>query len=257
MREKYIAVIIVSTMFLLSTKAVAQENAGNEAPFFGVSLGVKGGAGGNYLTEPDDVPLGAIVYEEGAGGWGAGGGLYTELRALWGYLGLEIDLLFDHSRNWSSNTINNVVEINWISMSNALRIPLLLKGNIEMESVRFYLGIGPEFVIGLDAGTDIEVTEGSEYVGQDDINDLKQLFKAKTQTDTYLCVDLGLAVKVWELAITVDLRYGYNLTQPSKYEDRVNIENVGGNSYAFTTISSNTMDGRILLGLAYEFGFDY
>ncbi len=229
----------------------------NISEFFGVSAGAKGAFGGNYLNEPDEgIPGAELPYESGAGGWGGGGGLYTEFRVLWGFLGLEFDLLFDHAKNWCGIDYNSIVDTEWIYTATSLRMPLLLKGNLEMKAARVGLGIGPEFVIGLKTGTDIQITDGETYTNPADVDLWRSRFHSKKQTDTHLCVNLGIAIKVWKLAITIDLRYSYNLTQPDDYLDRV--EYTGpDNATDITTLASHTMDGRFLLGIAYEFWFDY
>jgi len=242
-------------VLLLSLPASAGEK---EADFFGLSLGLKGSAGGNYLTAPDHVPDSAAmftIYKSGAGGWGAGGGLYTEFRVLWGYLGLEVDLLYDYSRNWAGVDFSQVVGTDWVYESHALRVPLLLKGSMDLDYLRVSLGLGPEFVIGVDAGTAIELSSGGEYVKDSDLDEARRAFRASKQIDTFLCADLGLAFRVWEmLSLTVDLRYAYNLTQPADYNDRVTYES-SADGLAITTIASNTMDGRVLVGAAWEMAF--
>jgi hypothetical protein len=237
---------------LVATKSFGQETpSSGKGDFFGVSLGAKGAIGGNYLNKPNETLTdGSLPYEDGAGGWGGGGGLYTEFRILWGYLGLEFDLLFDHSKNWCDIDFNTL-ETSWIYSFTSLRMPILLKGNLLTDTTRVSFGIGPEFAVGLSTDTDIEF--GQTFGAADQ---WRQNFTARKQNDTFLCFDLGLALKVWELAITIDLRYSYNLSQPDKYEDRTEVV---GNDETFTvdTIASNTMDGRILLGIAYELSFDY
>ncbi len=254
------ATLLLVMLFLITAGAGAGENAanpqegGNDTPFFGVSLGVKGAFGGNFVTNPDNAPIGAIIYDDGAGGIGGGGGLYTEFRILKGHLGLEFDLIFEKNKNWSSITFSNVVETDWIFTFNAVRMPLLLEGSVESESVRGSLGIGPEFVVGTGASTDIQVTEGSQYVDENELQASRNRFTASKQTDTYICFGLGLAIKVWKLAVTIDMRYAYNLTQPSEYDDRVKYSG-STTDPDVETIASNSMDLRILLGVAYELGF--
>ncbi|MCP4678055.1 MAG: hypothetical protein GY854_21590 [Deltaproteobacteria bacterium] len=143
---KNLIALIVGAMLLWCTPLTAAESAGPSADFskfFGVSLGAKGAFGGNYLTEPDEPwsQDDSLAFESGAGGIGGGGGLYTEFRVLWGYLGLEIDLLFDHSKNWCSIEYSNAVDTDWIYSFTAMRIPLLIKGNIEMKKSRVSLGV--------------------------------------------------------------------------------------------------------------------
>ncbi len=257
---KFLSSLLLTTALFSGACPAFAELAGpnsNISEFFGVSAGAKGAFGGNYLNEPDEgIPGIEAPFESGAGGWGGGGGLYTEFRVLWGFLGLEFDLLFDHAKNWCGIEFNNIVDTEWIYTATSFRMPLLLKGNLEMKTARIGLGIGPEFVVGLKAATDIQVTDGEAYTNPADVELWRSRFRAKKQTDTHLCVNLGLAIKVWKLAITIDLRYSYNLTQPDDYLDRVEITGPQGAEES-TVLANHTMDGRFLLGVAYEFGFDY
>jgi hypothetical protein len=254
----------VAALLLAPTLAAAQGpdtlEAGEpgEAPFFGWSAGIKGSIGGNYLTSPDDVPpgLGDAPLADGAGGFGGGGGIAGEFRALWGHLGLEVDLLFDRSKNWASITYGEVVETDWIFRATSLRIPILIEGHLDGPLVRASLGLGPELVVGLNADTDVEVTSGSQYVSASDLADIRSRFTARTTTDTYLAVALGFAIKVWVLNITIDLRYAYNLTQPDAYLDRAEIA-ADSTGWTIDTLASATMDGRLMLGVSYDGAFDF
>ncbi len=254
---KTIQLAIAAALFVVTLTGVsnAQETASKEIPFFGVSLGLKGAVGGNLLTQADATPSWAIIYEDGAGGIGGGGGIYTEFRILKGHLGLEFDILFESNKNWGSIEFNNTVDTDWIYRFKTVRLPLLLEGSLEGDKTRVSLGVGPEFVVGTGATTDIEVTGGGQYLEPGTLDAQRRNFGAKKQTDTFLCVGLGLAIKVWKLAITLDLRYAYNLTQPDKYLDRMTIEDLGNDQYSVRTVASSTMDMRLMLGIAYELSF--
>ena len=233
---------------------LAPPPAPSSKPFFGLSAGAKGGVGGNYLSPPDDAPAWALVYDDGAGGVGGGGGLYAEFRILWGHLGLELDVLFEANKNWSNIEFNNVVKTDWITRFSTVRIPLLLEGSVENDLVRGSLGIGPEFVVDTRASTDIEVTEGAQYVDDATMDAARANFRAVEQTDTFLCLGVGIAFKVWRLAISLDIRYAYNVGQPKEYLDRMSFAGTGADTIT-TAIASSTMDLRLLLGIAYEAKF--
>jgi hypothetical protein len=247
----FLAVAVIATM---SVRVRAEDAAPAEDPFFGLSVGLKGSFGGNYLTDPESAPNWALVYEDGAGGIGGGGGLYAELRVLEGHLGLEFDILFESNKNWTSIEFSNIVDTDWITRFRTMRLPLLLEGSLEGETTRVSLGVGPEFVVGLDASTDIEVTDGAQYVEAGVMDAQRANFVARKQTDTFLCVGLGLAFKVWKLAISLDLRYAYNLTQTKDYMERMNYS---ADYQVVDVVASSSMDMRLLLGIAYELGFDY
>jgi hypothetical protein len=228
-----------------------------ERPFFGVSLGGKGTVGGNLWTQPDNSPSYALMFDGTAGGWGGGGGLYTELRALWGYLGLEVDVLVERNSSWHNVTWNNVLGVDWVLKWTSLRVPILVKGIIPTSPVRVSFGMGPEIVAGLGAETDLVVTKGEDLVPAADIDRLREAFITEAQTDTYFTLDLGFAAEVWQLAVTFDIRAGFNLTQPSAHDDRITYTVNGAELQSLEVIASNSMDFRALLGVAWETGFGF
>jgi len=253
-----IATTLVLASLLGSTAVAAQDAAPATAadPFLELSLGAKGGGGGNLWTDPPNEPPYALMFDDDTGGWGAGGGLYTELRILWGYLGLEIDLLFETNTIWHEITWNQVLETKWNLSWTSMRLPILLEGNLDSDLVRVSLGLGPEFVVGLGAETDLEVTDGEQYISAADLANLRSAFTTEKQTDTYFTLGLGIAVKVWQLAISLDLRAGFNLTQPEDHDDRITYSFAGEELTGLDVISSSSMDFRALLGVAWEHGFD-
>jgi hypothetical protein len=244
------ACALVAALSLSPLAAGAQETG--KEPFFGLSLGVKGGGGGNYVTKPDSVPAtyDSAPFADGGGGWGAGGGLYTELRVFGHYLGLEIDLLFDHTKNWCNIEYNDVVKMDYIYSFTAVRVPFLIKGSLESGMTRFSLGLGPEISAGFGVARDVEITKGAQYVPS--LAPILAAYSASAQTDVLLDVDLGAAFRVAPIAITLDIRFAYNLTQPTNFDDRISITGSG-----LDTMASSTLDLRILVGVAYELGFDY
>jgi hypothetical protein len=245
----------LAAVFAIVPLTVAAQASG-DAPSLGLSLGIKGGGGGNSLTSPDGVPgyHDSMAFAEGGTGWGAGGGLSAELRMLGGHLGIEIDLLADYSSMSSSvqlhDQFNNAVTTEWSYAFTAIRIPLLIKGILESGITRFGLGIGPEISVGVDASRDIEVTNGELYPGM--IEGFLSQNDAVAQTDVLLDVDLGVAFRIAPFALTADIRYAYNLTQPSDYNDR--FDTISRCCQSF--MASSTMDLRLLAGVAYEFGLD-
>ncbi len=228
-----------------------------ERPFFGVSLGGKGTVGGNLWTAPEHSPSYALMFDGTAGGWGGGGGLYTELRVLWGYLGLEVDVLFERNSSWHNVTWNKVLGIDWVLKWTSLRVPILVKGIIPTSPVRISLGLGPEIVAGLGAETELVVTKGEDLVPAADIDRLRQAFITKAQTDTYFTLDLGFAAELWQLAVTFDIRAGFNLTQPTDYDDLITYVMDGDDLIRLEIIASNSMDFRALLGVAWDPGFGF
>jgi hypothetical protein len=243
----------------------AETKAPSTKPFFGLDAGVKGGVGGNFLSNPDPKPMVSglavegVPYEDGAGGLGGGGGLYAEFRILWGHLGLELDVLFEANKNWCDIDYNfpgvsAPLKTSWITRFSTVRVPLLLEGSVENDLVRGSLGIGPEFVIDRKSSTEIEVTDAPAGFSDASLDPLRASFRARNQTDTFLCLGVGLAFKVWRLAISLDIRYAYNAGQPKDYDTRTRPDYTA-TTPSFSPIASSTMDLRLLLGVAYEAKF--
>jgi hypothetical protein len=262
---KTILAALAASFVLTAAAAVRAEDtkATSSKPFFGLDVGVKGGVGGNFLTKPDPPPMAGgvyvkgVPYEDGAGGVGGGGGLYAELRALWGHLGLELDVLFEANKNWCNIDyhfagVASPLKTNWITRFSTVRVPLLLEGSVENDLMRGSLGIGPEFVVDRKSSTEIEVTDAPTGFSDASLDTLRDDFRARNQTDTFLCIGVGLAFKVWRLAISLDVRYAYNPGQPKDYDSRTHPDYA---TPAFSPVASSTMDLRLLLGIAYEAKF--
>lgn len=202
-----------------------------------LALGVKLGAGGNMLLEPDDkasVPVGA--FDDGVGGYGITGGFYAELRLLDGLLAVESGLMFDTVNNWSQLDLFGVeYELGWTS--NSLRIPLLVSVGTPGSGTRVSLGTGFELVLPLGASQQFSVERGSGGAGG------SLLTGAETETQGNWLVNLGLASPVGPLRLSFDVRFALNLSPPSNYADRYD---------SGTVLAEHGMDLRLLLGLAYE-----
>jgi len=231
--------------------------------FMSLAVGAKVSFGGNLWTSSKNVPSWPLVpFDGSAGGWAAGGGLQIDLRILWGYLGLEFDVLIERSTMWTEIThsmIENNFESEWattkwfIDWTN-VRLPLLLKAYAPIGWARFTIAIGPEFVVGTGANAQfsyLQLDSDADPVFLQEATDAgTKNFHAKVQTDTYLCVGLGLFFPLGKTAINFDVRYAYNFTQPRDYEDRANVDENGAHF-----VASSSMDLRLMLGISYNLDF--
>lgn len=214
------------------------------------SVGAKGGGGGDVWLTPDSVPAWAAsqdFFTTTRGGWTYGGGVFAELRIL-KFLGVEVDFLFfqdvvkqDTTRSRSGVTVATTEErFEWTT----LRIPILVKGVLPLGIVRLWVGVGPEFAVPLASSGSIGLPAGAS-------TDVR--LKTRTETDVYLAAALGLVIEIGPIGIPIDLRFGWNATQPRGYEDLVTIDAQGNVVQSFTVRASNTIDARLLVGVAYEF----
>jgi len=232
--------------------------------FMSLAVGFKAGAGGNLWSSSANVPAWPLVPFDGmAGGWSAGGGLFLEFRAVWDYIGLEFDVMFERCTTWTEIThamIENNIETDWAKTKWMLewtnvRLPLLFKAYAPIGWVRMSFAIGPEFVVGMGANAEFSYLELDRTVADPAFIDEAteagtKNFHAKIQTDTYLCVGLGLLFELDPVVISFDVRYAYNFGQPRDYEERANVNEEGAHF-----VASSSMDLRLMLGLAYKLDF--
>jgi hypothetical protein len=210
-----------------------------------LDIGARLSIGGNYLTIPDGAdPWGSYStapFEDGAGGVGAGGGIFFEVRFLNGHLGLETGFIFERNRDWCAIQIDGWDDHYYTYKFGNLRIPLFIKAIFTKGSPRFGIGIGPEFAIGFSSvNTDVRTDSGGSYE-----------FEGIEQNDVFMAMDFSWAIERKPWIIALDLKFAYNMTQPKKYWDRVD----NPSSHDFSTVASHTLDGRFLFGVAYEFEF--
>ncbi len=257
---RVVSVLVFGLCFYFSGATLAQETEEGKDPVVWLDVGVKGGVSGYYLkssTEGDDsIPGISLPYEKGAGGLGGGFGFFLDFQILKKHLSLEADLFFDNAKIWSTITWNDVLEVDYITRYSTLRVPILLKGSLVRGPTRVSLGVGPEFVIGRKARADIEVVDGQEYWNDAAQEQADENFNAKSRSDVFFCVDLGMGIDIWKLLLTLDLRLSFNPGLPEDYEDRMEINaSSEPNQSEFINTASHSLDLHILLGLAYPFGF--
>jgi len=249
-----------------ATASSRKANRRDGRSFFTLTVGAKGGAGGNMWTESKNVPVAMsnfAPFDGMAGGWSAGGGIFAEFRAVWGYVGLEFDLMFERNTMWTEikNKTNNYTwsEAKWLMDWTNVRIPLLLKGILPVGATRLTLAIGPEFVIGVKPKSSVEYTSLSVTSDANTAAALdawNTMFGVEERSYTALAVGIGIAFEVWELAVTFDIRYSYYPSQPEDYQERTHYPS--GNPYGspWSVVAFNSMDLHLLLGVAYELDFD-
>jgi hypothetical protein len=242
MGRRHVGVALLAVLLFLPGKLSA-------SALFDFSVGVKGGGGVEVWSEPSAQPLWVNtlpLYNDTRVGWSYGGGIFAEVRFL-RFLGLEVDLLFfrqvlTETTTWNRGAGKTEERIEWTS----LRIPILVKGVLPLGPVRLWLGVGPEFSIGLKADAEMKVIRGVT-------GDLPT-FTARTVTDTYLALALGINIAVGPLSIPIDLRWSYNTSQPEAYDDRI-VATIDDRRrlVGVRMRAASNMDARLLVGLAYEF----
>jgi len=245
----------VATLF--APDALGQEAAAPPKKFES-SAGLKLLAGGNVWTTPSDVPntpgggkYDGIGFPGDGGGFGWGVAPYYEARFIQ-HIGLELDLGYDSSAIQRNVTYNGVVKVTEKVEMSGLRWGLLAKGIVPTPFGRIWLGLGPEFVSGSSADASLEVKSGP--VTPADRAALEKLPSAKSKSSTMLTFAFGLAIHIGEhLEIPVDLRAAKNMSQDSKWADRVKVTTVNGIVTNYEVTAQSSWDFRLATGLGYRF----
>ena len=210
--------------------AMESESGPQERPVH-VSVGAKLGVGGNYLAAPDNPLMQSGYFDDGAGGFGIGGGIFGEARFLNGHLGAELGFIFDSSSNTSKYTFNgNDVNPGWSALD--MRMPVLINAGTSDESLRLAIGTGPEFAFPLSASGNVSSSAGDVSI------------PSRTQTHVNWLINLGLAAPLGPVKLSFDIRFAYNLGMPSNYADRYNLTT--------GVLAQHQMDLRLLFGVAYD-----
>lgn len=202
----------------------------------------KGGGGGNYQNVPDQPPVGARPFDDGAGGWGAIVGVTVQATVFKGLLGLEMGLLYDWGHTWSKFTFNNA-DTEWGYEFSTMRFPLLLEIGTPGEGSRLAFGTGPEFGFGGDAKV---------VATSDDVGGVNNTASTGGQGSTFWVFNLGAELAVEDfLAVTFDIHYAMNLDAESVYNDRFDNPND-----PFTLQAKNDHELRLMLGIGYVYDLE-
>jgi hypothetical protein len=198
------------------------------------------------------LPNSEIVWGDTQFYIGGGGGLFVELN-LFKFLGLEVDVLYE-SNAWTFKEDFGGFEYDYNTRYTQIRLPILIKGTLPMGTAELSLGIGPEFVFGLDASVDFDYHTAMTPAQKEEAQRiLDALYDAEAVNDTFLDLDFGVSIKVWKLIIPISLRVGFNLTQPSDYEDRVALTILGTSVTNAKVKAIETYHFTLLAGVGYIF----
>lgn len=223
------------------------------------SAGLRGLVGGSALGKPTDIPgkyqLGSgyegVGWAGTAGGFGWGFGAYAEARFV-RYLGLELGLTRDSTNLHRDVTYNSRVKVRESVDLSTTRLDLMLKGVVPTPFGRVWLGLGPEFVVGASVDGKNEVTEGSEYLTPALRTQVEGLNRPTAEKPTYLAFGFGVVVHAGDLIeIPFELRAARNLSEESKWNDRVVFDEGASGGYVFGAQPS--WDFRMGIGLGARF----
>jgi hypothetical protein len=215
--------------------------------------GAKGSFTGNLYYEPENaLPNTEIIWGDTQFYIGGGGGLFVELVLL-KYIGLEVDVLYE-ANSLTFKEDYGGFEYDYNTRFKQIRIPVLVKGVLPMGNAELSLGVGPEFVFGLDAGVDFDyhtaLTPAQKVAADQTLN---ALYDAQKASDTFMDVDFGVTIKAWKLVIPISLRVGFNLTQPADYEDRVDLT-IAGTSITNAKVKAiESYHFTLMAGVGYVF----
>jgi outer membrane protein with beta-barrel domain len=216
-------------------------------------VGAKGAFNGIMWSEPDDAPLGSDpLWGDAQFFIGGGGGIFIEAN-FFGYLGLEIDVLYESNSLKFNETINSF-EYDYYTKFKQVRIPIMVKGILPLGGVELFLGLGPEFVIGTGSSVTIDYrTQITDAQKQQVDAILKPLYQTADTNGTFLDTELGINIKVWKLVIPISLRVGINLSQSSDYDGRVDLTMAGATVTGARVKAIESFHFALMAGVGYVF----
>ncbi len=212
-----------------------------------LEIGAKGGAGGTLWTKPTSQPAYLMsqdwAFSQRRGGWSGTGGLYVQLRLL-KCLGIEVDALVEESRIRETPWTGSSWELTAKAVT--MHVPVLVQGLLPLPGVRIGVVVGPEFVFPMSTSAQLSNAPPPGVP-------TPYPFKVDSKFATFLTVGINITPTIGHLSIPVDLRASYNVTQSSKYDDRVAWNSPGDIAKGFTIHYQDTWDFRLLVGLGYAF----
>jgi len=253
---KHRALIVFAAMGILLMAAPAQASWGD---IFSFEFGLKGMGGYNYWNKPANSPLDMVnqdvLFGNERSGFGAGGGLYLQLR-FFKFVGLELDVLFENDEIWEHPLEGYDWKINAQRIN--VRLPLLVQFILPLKPIRLGLVIGPEFVLPFKTWAEQSYIP-PEFKNYD--------FKTSSPTTTRLTFGINLAIRLAEgIYLPIDIRASYDVTQPRSWAERIfgnpacmdgDWAKCGKDLYApdgsIGIIQRNTWDFRLLLGIGFDF----
>jgi hypothetical protein len=255
-------------------------------------MGLKFGGGGTLWDQPDDTVLSTYtqngapqsftlpIFDETRGGYTLSTGFFVE-GIFFEHLGLEIGMQFvQHNLletiewTYTETTISggqtSVVAFQADSEQTlkwtAVHIPILLKAVIPTESTRVSLGVGPEFALSSWGRSSFRITDGGVDDGSGNMllpgsRSALRSVDHRLRDSVYLAVAFGLEITAGDFVVPIDIHWGYNLSQPRAYRERVAIAedtlpsdaNPDVHPSAVELQTRDTMYGGLRVGLAYQF----
>lgn len=193
-------------------------------------------------------------------GVGAGFGLALEAR-FWEVVGLETGFYYmqDDATGWEDKKVNGVDQgrIYMDQEVSALHIPLLLKANVNTDTIKPFIGFGLEFVLQQSSslGYRTEPAEpGYQYV--DTLADhFEQRNDITTSSYTMLQLTTGIEVDLGYLRIPVEIRAGYHLGWDDSFDARVDPQQQDDGSYKFVYDGGYTGHFGVFTGVMYDYDF--
>lgn len=204
--------------------------------FMTFGVGLIGTAGANFLDKPGDQTVGGAQFPEdseypGFAGTALGVGPMIEFR-FFGYVGIEIDFLFQSDRGTADLTSTtrdasgNIISREDFTIKighRATHIPLLFKGALPGKWVTPVVFLGPEFVIPSDG----ECEQACQN------NPSGTTYGAYSESYTAFAFGLGMEINLpipkADIRIPLALRGNFNPGVGGTRDDRAEHDTAGGN----------------------------
>ncbi len=221
------------------------------------SAGLRVFGGGELYTTPDGVtPSGydGLGFSGNGGGFGFGVGGYGEARFAQ-HFGLELGLIYDRSelRRDVTYTVvkpagTKIGQVRETLVMSTFRLDLLAKGIAPFDGGRFWVGLGPEFVLSSSVDASNEITDNSQHIT--DTVSVENAIKANEKKSVLLAFGTGVVVHAGDVVeIPLEMRVLRNLSQGSNWSDRVAFNSATD----YTVDAQSTWEFRLGLGIGARF----
>lgn len=273
--KSVLSLLAAGSVMMVVAPAFGQSSVGGERTWT-LSAGIKGGVNMQGAQEVSDLSVAEMqsfglnparpqsedpgIY----GQFGAGPAIGGTFEARYnGVVGLELGLFYaqDSATGWEDKLVNGQDQgrvLHDLSVE-ALHIPVLIKGVVNNETVKPFVGAGIEVVL--------QQSSSLEYRAENDVTQYPQSFvdgaggqpgfadRVESETSNYVVLQLNFGVEfdLGELRIPFEIRAGFNPGYGGdRFEDRMATEGGGG---VTNFIYNSQYMGHIgvYTGLAYDF----
>ncbi len=210
------------------------------------TVGLRAHGGANLSTDPTGAPGDGLGFRGPSAGYAWGYGAYYELRLL-SFVGFEVGATWETGNLWRNIDIHTglgTFKVKEKVTTKQIRVPLLLRLALPLGFGRLSLAGGPELLFPRTVDGVHEASGGSVGTAISTVKRRSTLFTG----------ELGLTISVLGLVeIPIGLRASKNLSQPTEWSERVQIQTSGNTLTGYTVDGRDSWDIRLTAGVGFAF----